>query len=142
MLLAATLFALASCGYDEADIPVFYIKNGTEANDPADEMVDNFYSTFYDEDEPYEPKQTEEVTVPDISYNPTDDEISENAGIITPRDTAPDDIENTVYWVSGGEVWHVTDKCSSLSRSKKILSGTVEDAVLAGKTRVCKKCGK
>lgn len=47
----------------------------------------------------------------------------------------------TVYWVKGGEVWHTTSKCSSLSRSKNILSGTVEDALLAGKARACKRCG-
>lgn len=122
VLLTLFLFALASCGYDEEDIPVFYIKNGTEAYDPSDELIDEFYSTFHEETEPYEPKQTEASD--------------------TSKNTETDDLTLEVYWVSGGEVWHVTDKCSSLSRSKKILSGTVEDAVLAGKTRVCKKCGK
>ena len=48
---------------------------------------------------------------------------------------------DTVYWVKGGEVWHTRSNCSSLSRSKNILSGTVEDALLAGKARVCKRCG-
>ena len=54
---------------------------------------------------------------------------------------SPEEKEDTVYWVSGGEVWHTKSTCASLSRSKNILSGTVEDAILAGKARVCKRCG-
>ncbi len=58
-------------------------------------------------------------------------------------DTEPvgDNTSHTVYWVANGEVWHVSEKCPSLSRSKKILSGSVEDALLNGKARVCKRCG-
>lgn len=59
----------------------------------------------------------------------------------TPAAAESDDLENVVYWVTGGEVWHITDKCSSLSRSKKILSGTVEQAMSSGKSRACKLCG-
>mgnify|MGYP006939726089 CR=1 FL=1 len=47
----------------------------------------------------------------------------------------------TVYWVESGKVWHTTDKCSTLSRSKDIMSGTVDAAKAAGKERVCKRCG-
>lgn len=47
----------------------------------------------------------------------------------------------TVYWVSSGEVWHVTEKCSTLSRSKNIKSGSVSDAMAVGKARVCQRCG-
>ncbi|MBO5219911.1 MAG: hypothetical protein J6C52_10800 [Clostridia bacterium] len=49
--------------------------------------------------------------------------------------------DNVVYWVKNGEVWHISVNCSSLSRSKSILSGTVEAAMDAGKERVCKRCG-
>ncbi len=46
-----------------------------------------------------------------------------------------------VYWTEGGSVWHNTKDCSALARSKNIMSGSVHDAVEAGKERVCKKCG-
>lgn len=65
----------------------------------------------------------------------------------TPIIIEPDTIDSaesqayTVYWVKNGEVWHTTRTCSTLSRSKTILSGTVEEAMLAGKDRVCKRCG-
>ncbi|MBQ8509146.1 MAG: hypothetical protein IJ493_04480 [Clostridia bacterium] len=49
--------------------------------------------------------------------------------------------ENVVYWVKNGEVWHLRENCPSLSRSKDILSGSVSDAMNAGKERVCKRCG-
>ena len=49
---------------------------------------------------------------------------------------------DTVYWVKNGGVWHLRRDCSSLSRSKEILSGTVDEAIAAGKERVCKRCGK
>lgn len=44
----------------------------------------------------------------------------------------------TVYWVPKGKVWHTTPNCSTLSRSKTILSGTIGES---GKPRVCKRCG-
>ncbi len=57
--------------------------------------------------------------------------------------SASDDIsvpENVVYWVKTGEVWHTRIDCSSLSRSKDIISGSVEAALQNGKTRACKRC--
>lgn len=45
--------------------------------------------------------------------------------------------ERTVYWVPSGEVYHTTKNCSSLSRSKTILSGTISES---GKPRKCKRC--
>ena len=55
--------------------------------------------------------------------------------------TSAEEVSNTVYWVKNGEVWHTKSTCGSLSRSKSILSGSVEEAMLAGKDRVCKRCG-
>lgn len=46
-----------------------------------------------------------------------------------------------VYWTPGGSVWHTTSSCSSLSRSKEIISGSTSEAIAAGKERVCKRCG-
>lgn len=43
----------------------------------------------------------------------------------------------TVYWTSGGSVYHSTKKCPSLSRSKSIKSGSVSKCP---KKRSCKVC--
>lgn len=47
--------------------------------------------------------------------------------------------EQTVYWVDGGEVYHLSKNCRSLSRSTNIHSGTIAES---GKERVCEICGK
>ena len=59
----------------------------------------------------------------------------------TSQSSSSDRKTGTVYWVESGKVWHTTDKCSTLSRSKDIMSGTVDAAKNAGKERVCKRCG-
>jgi len=46
-----------------------------------------------------------------------------------------------VYWTSGGTVYHYSKDCSSLSRSKAIESGSIEDAIDAGKSKACSICG-
>lgn len=69
--------------------------------------------------------------------------------ILPDTDTQPSVIEqavntadiDVVYWVEKGEVWHTKSSCPSLSRSKNILSGSPSDAMSAGKSRVCKRCG-
>lgn len=47
-----------------------------------------------------------------------------------------------VFWLESGKVWHESRYCISLARSdqSKILRGSQEDALSAGKERVCKNC--
>ena len=45
----------------------------------------------------------------------------------------------TVYWVSGGAVYHASRSCRSLAKSKNIKSGTKAQS---GKSRGCKNCVK
>lgn len=58
----------------------------------------------------------------------------------TPVPTPKPNIDATVYWVSGGSVYHSTDRCPALARSTNIRSGTVAQAIAAGKKRPCKDC--
>lgn len=44
----------------------------------------------------------------------------------------------TVYWVSGGSVYHTTSNCPTLKRSSNIHSGSI---AASGKSRCCKVCG-
>ena len=44
---------------------------------------------------------------------------------------------NVVYWVPNGKVYHSTNKCPALARSKNILSGPLSQCP---KTRPCKDC--
>ena len=47
---------------------------------------------------------------------------------------------SVVYWTESGTVYHLRETCSSLTKSKKILHGSIEEALLAEKERVCKRC--
>ena len=49
-------------------------------------------------------------------------------------------LTDVVYWTESGSVYHVTDQCSSLKHSEKILHGSVEEALTAKKERPCKTC--
>lgn len=53
-----------------------------------------------------------------------------------------DEAQDVVYWTEGGSVYHITDQCSTLRRSKNILHGTVDEALAAKKERPCKTCAK
>ena len=48
----------------------------------------------------------------------------------------------TVYWTSGGSVWHTRYDCSYIKNSQNILSGTVEEAIANGKKQLCSSCQK
>ena len=89
----------------------------------------------------------------------------ENSGSETPKVLTPEDIESIfasvtdneidkypsdtdeagneiVYWLKGGEVWHSSKFCGSISRSEpdSVFQGTISDAIAAGKKRGCKTC--
>lgn len=49
-------------------------------------------------------------------------------------------LSRTAYWVNGGKSYHFTKDCPSLSRSTNIKSGTLQDALNAGKTDPCNNC--
>jgi hypothetical protein len=48
--------------------------------------------------------------------------------------------ENKVYWTPGGKSYHSVDWCYTLSRSKEVFSGTIEEAIRNGKADPCSKC--
>ena len=46
------------------------------------------------------------------------------------------------YWTSGGSVYHKWSDCSHLKNSTNITSGNEQDALLAGKEKLCSTCAK
>ena len=88
-----------------------------------------------------ETAKPETASVPDRTI--PDKSAPSTAAPETTSQTAGDpDATGTVFWVDNGEVWHIKESCPSLSRSKNIRSGSVDKAMKAGKSRVCKRCGK
>ena len=50
--------------------------------------------------------------------------------------------EGDVFFTPNGTTWHISDSCVYLAKSETILHGSVEEAILFGKTRECSKCYK
>jgi competence protein ComEC len=48
----------------------------------------------------------------------------------------------TVYFTPSGKSYHYDRNCSTLSRSKVVLSGTIQDAINSGHADPCDKCVK
>ncbi len=48
--------------------------------------------------------------------------------------------DTIVYWSPFGKVYHTHDDCSALNVSETMTYGTVEEAVAANRTRLCKFC--
>ena len=67
-----------------------------------------------------------------IDYNPVSQEEL-NAAEAALGDTI-------VYWAPFGKVYHTHDDCSALNVSETLTYGTVEEAIAANRTRLCKFC--
>ncbi len=88
---------------------------------------------------------TSDTHTPAASSAPQDSANADTPSSDSPSDSSeiPADIDpnQIVYFTPNGTVYHLRKDCSSLSRSKEILEGTVEDAYLEGKEKPCKQCG-
>lgn len=62
------------------------------------------------------------------------------AAAVVPVPATNADNSQTVYWTPNGKSYHFDQNCSTLSRSKTILSGTLQQALDAGKTDPCDIC--
>ena len=51
-------------------------------------------------------------------------------------------ITTDVYWSPFGKVYHTHEECSSLNQSDTLTYGDVEQAIAAGRTRLCSFCAK
>lgn len=64
-----------------------------------------------------------------ISAEEKEEAISEYSGV-------------DVYWTNFGKVYHLDEDCSALNHSDELTVGSVEQAIEANRTRVCKFCEK
>lgn len=49
-------------------------------------------------------------------------------------------LSKTAYWVTSGKSYHFSQNCPSLARSNDIQTGTLQEALNAGKTDPCNNC--
>lgn len=50
--------------------------------------------------------------------------------------------DGVYYWTSGGSVYHKWSDCGHLKNSSDVISGNEQDALLAGKEKLCSSCAK
>ena len=70
--------------------------------------------------------------VASYDFNPVSEEMQE-AAITTLGDS-------DVYWAPFGKVYHTDSECQSLNQSDTLTMGTVEQAIAANRSRLCKFC--
>ena len=51
-------------------------------------------------------------------------------------------LSRTAYWTAGGGSYHFSQNCTSLKRSRNIISGTLQEALDEGKTDPCNLCAE
>ncbi len=61
---------------------------------------------------------------------------------IEDKDAAMSAITGNVYWAPFGKVYHTSEDCQALNQSETLTYGTVEQAIAAGRTRLCAFCAK
>ncbi len=66
-----------------------------------------------------------------IDYNPVS---------IEQKEAAMEAIQDDVYWTHYGHVYHTHDDCQALNHSDELVYGSVEEAIAANRTRLCKFC--
>ena len=79
------------------------------------------------------------TTEPEMTESATTESETTEPETTEPETTEADD--GTVYWIENGSVWHNDVNCQHI-KGKDIISGSVEDAMEAGKERLCKSCEK
>lgn len=58
------------------------------------------------------------------------------------KNAAVSTISGNVYWAPFGKVYHTSEDCQALNQSETLTYGTVEQAIAAGRTRLCAFCAK
>lgn len=72
--------------------------------------------------------------VASVDWNPVSQE-----GLAQATQTLAD---QQVYWAPFGSVYHTHEDCQALNRTETLTQGTVDQALEANKTRLCKFCAK
>lgn len=140
---------------------VKYVYRGTETvedkhvQENLNQIAQILNALGYDvEDEAMEAEQTASQTAEMVSQetaSASTESAPASAGTSSAQtdavQAAPESVEqnvesqgDTVYWTPSGKSYHNTSECSTLSRSKTILSGTLDEALAAGKTDPCNVC--
>ena len=142
-LLCLLSLLLCSCSVTLSDQGTFY---GGEMLD--DERLAEIRQNVLGEGEEDSSKSASEITPTEYPETDKTAESESNASsqkenISREKDSEENASANSgslLYWTEGGEVWHISKDCRYL-KNKEVLSGNQDDALSAGKKRLCSACG-
>ena len=168
MLILTVLFC--SCSFDESvnsfrggelldnermsEIKSSFVTESSEEDEESETVSEkatekptdkNDGKTTEPEIETYTDGETEAIAETEIESESKDSELNtfaEQQSEIQSETFVSDQQNETVYWTKSGSVWHTDDQCYHIKKSSNVESGSVEDAMEAGKKKVCSSCGK
>ncbi len=76
------------------------------------------------------------------NYETNENTLSVDSVEITTEKISDAEQTNTVYWTKSGSVWHTRSDCYHIKKSSNVFSGTLDEAIEAGKEKLCSSCGK
>ena len=131
--------SICSCGFDESESK---IRGGELLNgEKLSEIKDKILSTESDPEQEMI-SDTSDYDEEKSSQFESEDSCETDINSVTEKqDEFSSEINHEVYWLEGGSVWHASPKCRYLENTEYI-SGTVDEAKEAGKSKVCSSCGK
>ncbi len=140
-LLAAVLTALLLCGC--ASEGSGFDVTETIPPDQIRAMLESAEESLRASAEPEPTPESAETTLPPETTAQTETTAwPETTAPVTADEPVSEVDPDTVYWSPSGGVWHIDAACSSLKQAKAVISGSISDAMAAGKARVCKTCGE
>ncbi len=89
---------------------------------------------------PLTPEMLEEISREIFEGTGTDATTSDETNPIPAETLPPLTDDSTVYWLSGGKVSHVSRDCRYIRDRDDALTGTLAEAQIAGKSKVCSVC--
>ena len=136
-------FLMVACDFDES-------KNNFQGGELLDGQVmesiknslastDNTDTTAENTTEKSTEQETDKGTEADSDSALTTEQKTD---MTAESEVYTDQTEDRVYWIKSGKVWHIDEHCRHIKHSNEILSGSVDEAKEAGKTKVCGTCGK
>lgn len=148
LFVAFLILSSVSCSMVHGNHETF---NGGEILDDEkmSEIRSQIYSTFETETGKDISTQTERINADieetDKNSYETETESESESGFSSSDTDMSEETETggdcNVFWTDKGEVWHLNVDCRYLN-NKSVVTGTVEDAKTAGKSRACSACGK
>ena len=138
LLMISVMLSFASCAALYADRGGFVGGEMLDYEKMAEIRAEVMSAEFPSEEQVESTESINESATKSVDES---DKLSTEEKAETPKETEADTNNETVYWMSGGSVWHLDKDCRYI-KGKEVISGSQAEAMDAGKERVCSSCAK